>query len=271
MLLDLDIPTILFEIANFLVLSALLYYFLFRPVMSRVEERAAEKQRMAREMEEDREEAARLRADTEERLDQIEEEAREILSDAEQRMQRQRREIMEAVRREAERILEHARQEAGELKRQEIKEFSDELLDAVVKASSQLIGQAASDEMHDGLVEELNERVWEMGRGEMRQVEMLRRSLGERRPTVHVTAARPLGKEQQRDLVQTFGALADRTVSVELEIDSALAAGVRVRLGDMIVENSVAQQLEDLRDEIGAALRERLAVDGDSPDEEADE
>ena len=121
------------------------------------------------------------------------------------------------------------------------------------------------------LVEELNERVWEMGRGEMRQVEMLRRSLGERRPTVHVTAARPLSKEQQRDLVQTFGALADRTVSVKLEIDSALAAGVRVRLGDMIVENSVAQQLEDLRDEIGEALRERLAVDGDSPDEEADE
>jgi F-type H+-transporting ATPase subunit delta len=88
---------------------------------------------------------------------------------------------------------------------------------------------------------------------------------------VHVTAARPLSQEQQRDLVQTFGALADRTVSVELEIDPSLAAGARVRLGDMIVENSVAQQLEDLRDEIGEALRDRLPVDGDSPAEGANE
>jgi F0F1-type ATP synthase membrane subunit b/b' len=239
--------------------------------MGRVEERAAEKERMVREMKEDREEAARLRAETEERLDQIEDEAREIISDAEQRMQRQRREIMEAVRSEAERILEHARQEAAELQRQEIKESADELLDAVVQASGQLIGRAAPDEVHDGLVEELNERVWEMGRGEMRQVEMLRRSLGERRPTVHITTARRLSEEQQRELVQTFGALADRTVSVELEIDPALAAGVRVRLGDMIVENSLAQQLEDLRDEIGKSLRERLEVNGDAPEEEADD
>ena len=44
-MLELDLTTILLEILNFLALGAGLYYFLFRPVMKRVEDRAKEKLR----------------------------------------------------------------------------------------------------------------------------------------------------------------------------------------------------------------------------------
>jgi F0F1-type ATP synthase membrane subunit b/b' len=45
-MLDLNITTIILEIINFLVLTALLYHFVFRPVIRRVEARAAEKERL---------------------------------------------------------------------------------------------------------------------------------------------------------------------------------------------------------------------------------
>ena len=44
-MLNLDTATIAFQIVNFLVLAALLNYFLFRPVMRNMKDRAAEKER----------------------------------------------------------------------------------------------------------------------------------------------------------------------------------------------------------------------------------
>ena len=71
---------------------------------------------------------------------------------------------------------------------------------------------------------------------------------------MYVTTAYELTPDQQRMLVRTFSALANRNVSVEIEIDPSLVMGARIRIGDMIVENSVASRLSDLRDEV----REKL-------------
>jgi len=46
---------------------------------------------------------------------------------------------------------------------------------------------------------------------------------------------------------RTFTALADRHVNLELRTDPNLAAGLRVRLGDMVVDNSVAGDSQSVR------------------------
>jgi F0F1-type ATP synthase delta subunit len=38
-----------------------------------------------------------------------------------------------------------------------------------------------------------------------------------------------------------------------------LAAGLRVRIGDVVVESSIAGQLAELRETVSGALEERLA------------
>jgi F0F1-type ATP synthase delta subunit len=108
-------------------------------------------------------------------------------------------------------------------------------------------------------VQQLSDRIWELGRSEMERVETFRRSLGDRTPTAYVTTARPLSPEQQGLLARTFTALADRHVNLELKTDPALAAGIRVRLGDTIVDHSIAGQLADLRESVSTALKERMA------------
>jgi F-type H+-transporting ATPase subunit b len=257
-MLSLDLATIAFQIINFLALAALLYRFLFQPVMSRVKARAAEKERLALRISHDREEAAKLRAELEERLANADEEAAAVIAKAQEQVEEERVALLEEAQAEAERILVEAHADAQRLRQQAVKDFRDDVLDAVLEVSGQVIGRTAPPGVHDTLVQQLNDRIWELGRSEMERVGTSRRSLGDRAPTAYLTSARPLSAEQQGQLARTFTALADRHVNLELRTDPNLAAGLRVRLGDMVVDHSIAGQLNELREATLKALQERL-------------
>jgi flagellar biosynthesis/type III secretory pathway protein FliH len=206
----------------------------------------------------DRQETERLRAALEDRLAGVEEEATAIVARAKEQAEVERTALMQEVEAEAERILADAYANADRLGSQTIDEFQGDLLDTILAISGQVIGQATPPEVHDALIQQLSDRIWEMGRSEMGQVETLRHALGDREPTVYVTTAHPLTSEQQGLLARTFTALADRHVNLEVTTDPALAAGVRIRLGDMVVDNSIADRLETLRESVGKTLKEQV-------------
>lgn len=257
-MLNLDFATIAFQIVNFLVLAALLYYLLFRPVTRRVREREAERGRLAREIAQEREEAARLRAGLETRLAHAKEEAATIIVQAQEQAENEQGALLQQAQAEVERILAEAQADAQRLRQQAVDDFHDDLLDSILEISGWLIERTAPAEVHDALVQQLNDRIWELGRSEMERVETFRRSLGDRAPTAYVTSARPLSPEQQGLLARTFTALADRHVNLELRTDPALAGGIRVRLGDTLVDHSIGGQLAEMRETVSQALKERL-------------
>ena len=257
-MLNLDWATIAFQIVNFLILSGALYYFVLRPVMGRVQQRRAEKRKLMEEIREDRREAERLRNTLEERLSEAEAEADKIVTEAQKRAEAERQDMLEEVEEEIERMLVDAREDVQQMREQTVEEFHDELIEALMDISADVIGQAAPPELHDKLVGQLADRIWEMGSEEMERVRAFRQSLGERTPTAHVTTPRPLSPEQQGELARTFTALADRNVDIQVETNPSLAAGVRVRIGDIVVDNSIAGRLEDLRQQTSEALEERL-------------
>ena len=74
-----------------------------------------------------------------------------------------------------------------------------------------------------------------------------------------MTTARPLSPEQQSELARTFTALADRHVDVEVNTDPEMGAGVRVRIGDIVIDNSIAGRLQELREEASELVEERLS------------
>ncbi|MBN1814619.1 MAG: F0F1 ATP synthase subunit delta, partial [Anaerolineae bacterium] len=235
-----------------------LYFLLFRPGIRKMREDEAEKERLAREAAQDRQEVERLRAALEDRLAGVEEEATAIVARAKEQAEVERTALMQETEAEAERILAEAHANADRLGSQTIDEFQDDLLDTILAISGQVIGQVTPPEVHDALIQQLSDRIWEMGRSEMRQVENLRRALGDREPTVYVTTAHSLTSEQQGLLARTFTALADRHVNLEVTTDPTLAAGVRVRLGDMVVDNSIADRLGTLRESAGQTLKGQL-------------
>ncbi len=258
-MLDLDFATIAFQIANFLILSVVLYYVLFRPAMRRVKEHAVEKERLTRELEEERQEAEQLRAQLDARLSDAREEADQIIAEAQQQAEIERDRMLDDVEREARRVLAEAQEDAQQLRRRAVDDFHDELLAAILSTSAQVINQVAPPEVHAALIQELTGRIWEMGRSEMERVEAFRKSLGQRTPTAYVTTARSLSREQQAEIARTLSALADQNVDLEIEVDPSLGAGIQIRLVDVVVENSIAGRLDELRGTVVDALQEYAA------------
>ncbi len=257
-MLTIDWATIAFQAINFLVLAGALYYLVFRPVMKSVQERRAEKQEMMRQIREDRQEAERLQHRLKDRLSDAEEEADEIIKEAQKRAEAERQRMLEDVEQDVEEMLVDAREDVQQIRYQAVDEFHDELIDAILDIGTEMIRQAAPPEMHDALVAQLGDRIWEMGREEMGRVRAFRRSLGERTPTAYVTTAEPLTSEQQGELARTLTALADRNIDIQMETEPSLTAGMRVRMGDIVVDNSIAGRLGELRDHASQALKERF-------------
>jgi F-type H+-transporting ATPase subunit b len=256
-----SIPTVVFESLNFLVLAGLLYFFLFKPMMANIEARAEEKREMLAQIKEQREEVADLRARWEERISSAEDEAASIVSEARGKAEAERETILKEAEEEVEQILGEAHQDAKRLREQAVEEFHSKVLDAILDVSALVINQLAPEEMHTSMVKDLVGRIWEMGRSEMERVEAFRRSLGDRAPTAHVTSARSLSPELRGELARTLAALADRNVDLDIAVKPELAVGVQVRLGDIVVENTIASQMDDLKDDVKDALAERLSYE----------
>ena len=257
-MLNLDKWTVLFQIINFLILAAALYFLLFRPIMRGMREQEEKKDRAEQELEQNRSEVSSARSELEARLASTEDEAKRLITDAQEEAEALRQSLLEAAEQEAERLLAEAHSDAAQVQEQLVADFMDDLLDTITKVSSQVIGRITPQTSHDTMVQQMSDRIWEMGRSEMQRVDGFRRALGTRVPTAFVTSAKPITAEQQALLVRTFAALADRQVNIDVKVNTELAAGLRVRLGDLIIDNSVAGQLKELRDSVAETLKKQL-------------
>lgn len=256
-MLKLDWATLVFQVINFLILVALLYRFLFRPVLRAVEQRRRDVQKMIVQAQKDREEAGALRRELEARLAQVEEETETLLSKVRATAAEEAQAIVQAARQEAEEILAEARAEAQRERDHALGQYAEEIVNTVLYVSGRLLGPVTPPEVHNALVAQLNEHVYQMGQ-HSEQIQMFRQTLGDRNLTAQVSTARPLTPEQQGRLARTMTALADQHVDLEITDDPTLIAGLRVRLGDTIIDTSLAGQLERLRDRVVTALDERL-------------
>jgi len=257
-MLQLDPLRIFFQAINFLVLVFLLYRLLFRPVMKAVRERSAKVKTLVESAERERREAERLRRELEEQRQRLEIETNEMISQARQRAEEEHRAIIEAARQEAEQIIAEARAQADRERYQLVSQNYEEMLNIILDLSGRMIGRVLPDAAHEALVNQLSERIYELGRESMAQVETFRRSMAGREADALVTTARPLSPEQQGQLLRTLTALADRHVNMRIEQDPELVAGIRVRMGDLVIDNSILGELERLREAVSRVLQEQL-------------
>jgi F-type H+-transporting ATPase subunit b len=257
-MLQIDLLRVLFQAINFLVLVLLLYRLMFRPVVRAVRERSARTQALIERAEEERQEVMALKGQLEDRQRHAEEEADEVIERARQRAEEEHSAIVDAARREAEQLVADAQNEARGARQQTVSEHSEAMLDLMLDVSGRLVGRVVPDATHAALVGQISERIYELGRESMSQVEAFRRSIAGREPDALVTTARALSAEQQGQLARTLTALADRHVNLRIEEDPRLVAGIRLRMGDLVIENSIQGELERLREAVNHMLQERL-------------
>lgn len=260
-MLDIDIVTIIAEILNFLVIAVVLYFVLFKPTLKRINKRAEEKEDLLKEAKRKEQQAEEKLSQIEKRLSDIDSEIEERLQEAYQQAQKDSETLLEATEKEAEKILKDAEKEAAKRQQQEIEQLQEDLVDTILDICGEVLSKTAPNIIHENLVEDLNAEIWELGKKDMRQVRAIRDSLAEREPTVFVTSAKELSPDQQRNLIRTFSALADSNISMEIEMNPDLIAGIRVRMGDLVVENTLDMELSELKSDVINALEESVDVE----------
>jgi F-type H+-transporting ATPase subunit b len=253
-MLDLDLGTIIWEIVNFLVLTVILYFLVFKPMTKRAEERAAEKAATRAALLHDREAAAEKLAELDERLLNLDKEIEQITDEAYRNSQIQQKDLLNATQEEANQIMMEAISEARKEQEVDIKRSQMDLVNTVIKISNDTLSQVTPPKVHDELIDELSRTIWNMGKTNMRLVQTVRDSLVDRIPIVEISVPRELSTEQHMKLINTFNALADKEVELEISIQPELVAGIKARIGDVVADNSIGTHLNSLRDDINLKL-----------------
>jgi F-type H+-transporting ATPase subunit b len=259
-MLTIDIPTILFQIFNFLVLAVALYFLLFRSVVRNVRERARKKEQLIQDVEKTKADTEKTLVAYQQKLADVDKEIDQIIKKAEQTVEDERKQAISDIELEANRILGEAQAEVENREKISLEQFYDQVVDQIMSVSQSVISKTVTVEIHNQLIQQMADEIWRMGREDLQRVASIRNSLRERIPIVHVDTAMPLTADQQGLLVRTFSALADRTIKTEIHEDKGLGAGCHVRIGDLVVDNTTTAQVQKLRDSATAELRKKLEM-----------
>lgn len=260
-MLDLDWKTILFEMVNFLVLAVVLYYLVFKPIVKRSEKVAAEKAALIEAIRRDRREAAEKLAQVNTRIENFEQELQTIADEVYSENRSLQDDLLDATRAEANQIIENAVIDARKSYLVDQMQEQLNLADTVLHISAESIRKVLPASVHNEMITQLTSKVWNLGKTDMRRVELIRESLAGRTSTVRVESAHPLTMEQKGLLVRTFGALADEDIVLNITVNEALIAGIRVFLGDQIIENTIQSELEEIREDVKESLDKLILED----------
>lgn len=130
---------LIWTMINFVLLAALLYKFLYQPLINALNARDEEIEGSLRKAKEDREEAARLRSELEERLANAQREANEIVNKATQSANMAKEQIEAEARARAEEMLQKATRTIELEKAQALAELRAEVADLAVMVAGKVI------------------------------------------------------------------------------------------------------------------------------------
>lgn len=232
---------ILAQIVNFLILFGALTVFLWKPAMKRLEARRA----LLQEIQEKASETAAAHANAEQEREQIlataRDEARKVVAAASQEAQKIREEIVERANEEARRMMEQSRTDAQREKERILSHTRDEITALAIAATNRLIGESLDEQRQRQLVAAFFSGIQE------ERVPILEMVQPGATADVEMTSAVPLTEAEQATIRADLTRRLGHEPAVTFKVNPALLGGVVLRLGNQVIDGSMAGQLEQLR------------------------
>jgi F-type H+-transporting ATPase subunit b len=152
-IVNLDI-TLLLQAINFLILAAILYKFLFKPLSTFMEKRAEGIRHSLEEAKRARDEVVRARAEYEESLRAARQEAAALRLQMDREIAEERERLVQQSREEAHRMITQARAEIEQEVRRAKAELRGEAVQLSLTAAEQLLRRSLTEADHRRLVEQ---------------------------------------------------------------------------------------------------------------------
>lgn len=222
----------LMQIALFVTFVLLLYHFLYKPLLTTLDARKA---RIAKGLEDARQATvARDNADAEAKkiLDRARAEAAEVRRNATEEAEERREGIIRQARAEASEIVEDAREDAEAERNRILAELRDQVVSIAIAATNKLVQESLDGERQRALIGDF---LAEPPAG-------VSQLTGDR---AVVTSALPLTDREKARIESVLS-----VENVEFRIEPGVLGGLVIRVGDQVIDDSVAYQMGELRESL---------------------
>jgi len=157
-LISLD-KSLIIQLLNFLILLAILYRLLYKPLLAKMEERSAAIKTSLEAAEAARSAAAKQQEENAERLRAAYAEAQSIRAAALKEAADEQRKLVETARREAQQLVDSAKAQTEADIRRAREELRREVTDIAVSVAEKLVRKSLRDEEHRRLVDDAIARI----------------------------------------------------------------------------------------------------------------
>ncbi len=242
--------TFLLEVVNFLILVYILKRLLYGPIVGVIRRRHQVVQEELADIERQRSELAEASRRQEEALSGMERERGRIVAEARAAADAERLSLLAVAREEARREQERQRSALAGERGRVLREVQGQVAEAALAVSGRLLEELAGQTL-DGALTDLGLR--RLSALPPEEAGRAMRSLPE--PKVGVVSARPLSPARRAAFERALAGLPGPP-RVEFGEDASLAAGVRVEVGELILNATLAAQLDVVREIARAALEQ---------------
>ncbi|MFN2188176.1 MAG: F0F1 ATP synthase subunit B [Candidatus Promineifilaceae bacterium] len=226
--LGINLGYLIMQIFLLVVLVVLMKQYAYGPIIRMLDERQA---RIAKGLEDARQAAiARDNADAEAKtvLDEARAEAAQIRSDATVQAEETSEGIVERAHEHAKEIISAAQNDAVEERNRILAELRSQVASIAIAAANKLVGESLDEKRQRSIIEDFFAKVPE-------DVSAMK---GE---SAIVTSALPLTDKEQSSIKKAL-----KVADVSFNVDPGILGGLVIRVGDQVVDDSVANQMADL-------------------------
>ena len=239
--LGINLGFFLFQVFNFTILVILLYALAYKPILNMLETR---KKKIAQGIEDARV-AADARANAEKEAQEIinkaQAEAAQKIREATERADVLAQEIQSKAEAEAAKAREEALASAVEERDRILADLRGQIAALAIAAANKLIGESLDEKRQHALIDEFFSGV------KGGKVVVLEDTELPSNASAHVTTALPLTPNEQDNIKQSLATQIGQDAKINFKVNPSILGGLIIRVGDKVVDGSVAGQLEGLR------------------------
>jgi F-type H+-transporting ATPase subunit b len=227
--LGINIGYLVMQILLFIVLMMVLTNYLYNPILNALEERKA---KIAKGLEDARQASiARDNADADAKkvLDEVRAEAARVRQEASVQAEETAKGIIAQANEESRSILAAAREDAEEERNNVLAELRGQVAAISIAAANKLVGAGLDESRQRALIADFFSKV-------PTEVQNMRGEQAE------VTSALPLTAAEQDQVKQSLNA-----TNVTFRVDPSILGGLKIRIGDQVVDDSIASRINAMR------------------------
>ncbi len=243
-MLDINLSTILLQIANFLILAFVLYRFLLKPLQKVLDKRADEVTRQLTEAEAAQKSAEEAKQFYEEKRDNIDVEINARKNEARIVIEKTRQQMLSEVQSQVELYQSQAEETLAQMREESLRKHKAEIGVIAGEFTKDILTDMLDDKFYDDLQEEFLDRV--------RQTAFpsdIEGSSDEQGIFVRVLFAKAPSTAYQEKLTKILQTKTTHSLNVSFEEDPALIAGGILRFEDILIDGSLQGMINKLQEQ----------------------